>query len=132
MAANQDNEESPSDSSQEHPLTSLEDTGESGSLQEQETPPTQNNGTAKPQKAAPAAARKHPKGSPEAVVGELKKYALELNDYLAWKEDLRITTIDLQIGGPYFTLWTQEANLFFRRLVILKKRSERAKSKQRA
>lgn len=132
MAANQHNEESPSDSSQEHPLTSLEDTGESPPLQEQENPPTQNNGTANSAKPAPKAAPKAARGTKDAVAVELEMYAQELTDYLAWKENLRVTSVDLQIGGPYFALWTKEANLFFRRLVILKKRSERVKSKQRA
>ncbi len=132
MAANQHDEDRPSDSSQEHPNTSMEDTGESRSLQEQETPLTQNNGTAKTAKPLAPAAPRPARGTPDAVQEELKKYALEVHDLLRWKEDLRITSVDLQIGGPYFGLWTKEANLFFRRLVILKKRSERVKSKQRA
>lgn len=132
MAANQDNEESASDSPQEQPLSSMEDTGESPLLQEQETPVTQNNGTAKTAKPAPPADPKPPRGTKEGVAEELQIYMHEMRDYLAWKEELRLTSVNLQIGGPYFGLWTKEANLFFRRLVILKKRSERVKSKQRA
>ncbi len=132
MAANQHDEDRPSDSSQEHPNTSMEDTGESQSLQEQETPLTQNNGTVKTANPAPAALPRAKRGTPAAVEEELRKYAVDVNDLLRWKEDLRLTSVDLQIGGPYFGLWTKEANLFFRRLVILKKRSERVKSKQRA
>lgn len=132
MAANQHDEGNSSDSPREQTPISMEDTGESPSLQGQETPVNQNNGTVKSLNQAPKPAPMAPKGSKEGVEQELKKYALELNDYLAWKEDLRIRSVELQIGGPYFTLWTKEANLFFRRLVILKKRSERVKSKQRA
>ena len=132
MAADQHDEESLSDSSQEQPPTVNEDTGESLSLQEQEALVSQNNDMLSSSKSVPKAKSRAPVGSKEGVEEELKKYALELNDYLAWKEDLRIRSVDLQIGGPYFLLWTKEANLFFRRLVILKKRSERVKRNQRA
>ena len=107
MAANQHDEDSPNDSSQEHPHTSLEDTGESPVLQEQETPLTQNNGTVKTAKSAVNPAVKATPGSPQAVAAALKKYAVELGDELRWKENLSLTSIDLQIGGPYFELWTK-------------------------
>jgi len=117
------------DSGNELLHTSMEDTGESSSLQEQETPVTQNNGAPSPLNAA---AKKPLCGTKDAVAIELRKYEREMNDYLTWKENLRITSVDLQIGGPYFDLWTKEANLFFRRLVILRKRIESIKKQKRA
>lgn len=123
---------SKSDSGSELPHTSLEDTGESSSLQEQEATATQNNGAQSPGKAAPEGPARAAYGTKEAVSEELRNFAREMNDYLTWKEDLRLTSIDLQIGGPYFDLWTKEANLFFRRLVILRKRIESIKKQKRA
>ncbi len=120
---------SPIDSGNELPHTSLEDTGESSSLQEQEARVTQNIGVQTP----PASVSNgHSCGTIEAVSAELRKYEREMNDYLTWKENLRITSVDLQIGGPYFDLWTKEANLFFRRLVILRRRIESIKKQKRA
>lgn len=120
------------DSTEGESVPSMEDTGENLSLQEQEAQATENNGTVNPENVASPQVPKPLRGSSEAVVNEIRNYSLDLNDYLAWKENIRLTSVDLQIGGPYFGLWTKEANLIFRRLVILKKRSERAKSKQRA
>lgn len=114
------------------PHTSLEDTGESSLLQEQEARGTQNNGAQTPPKAASKQPSKPERGTKEAASQELRYYTHEMNDYLTWKENLRITSVDLQIGGPYFDLWTKEANLFFRRLVILRKRMESIKKQKRA
>ncbi|MBC7659622.1 MAG: hypothetical protein H7249_07930 [Chitinophagaceae bacterium] len=114
------------------PRTSLEDTGESAPLQEQETRAPQNNGAQSPLKPAQKRLPEPACGTNEAVSIELRRYAHVMNDYLTWKENLRITSVDLQIGGPYFDLWTKEANLFFRRLVILRKRIESIKKQKRA
>ncbi|RYZ58754.1 MAG: hypothetical protein EOP07_06050 [Proteobacteria bacterium] len=121
-----------SDSGNELLRTSMEDTGESSSLQEQEARVAQNNGAQTPVKSAPKAAPKPVRGTKEAAAEALRHYNREMNDYLTWKENLRLTSMDLQIGGPYFDLWTQEANLFFRRLVILRKRVESIKKQKRA
>ena len=120
------------DSGDELLHTSLEDTGESSPLQEQEATVAQNNGAQSPEKSAKKATPKAACGTKEAVIPALQGFTFEMNEYLTWKEDLRFTSMDLQIGGPYFDLWTQEANLFFRRLVILKKRMESIKKQKRA
>ena len=112
--------------------TSLEDTGESSLLQEQEGQFSQNNDAARVPLKLQKPSAKAMTGTKEAVNIALADYQREMNDYLTWKENLRITSVDLQIGGPYFDLWTKEANLFFRRLVILRKRIESIKKQKRA
>ncbi len=123
---------SESDSENELLHTSLEDTGESSPLQEQEATVAQNNGAQRPAKSAQKAPSAPVRGSKEAVIEAMRGFNGEMNEYLTWKEDLRVTSMDLQIGGPYFDLWTKEANLFFRRLVILRKRMESIKKQKRA
>ncbi len=46
----------------------------------------------------------------------------ELNELLAWKERLKLRAVTEFIPQPYYNSWNKEANLFFRRLVIIKRR----------
>jgi hypothetical protein len=46
----------------------------------------------------------------------------ELNELLAWKERLKLRAITEFIPQSYYNSWNKEANLFFRRLVIIKRR----------
>ena len=108
---------------------SLEDTGESPVVQQQEMATPENNDAPQAEAAVKSAAVR---GSPEAVLAELAKFMGESGDNMTWKEHLRLLSIEHQVGRSYFGLWTEEANLFFRRLVILKKRMESVKHKQRA
>lgn len=53
-------------------------------------------------------------------------------ELMAWKEDLRLLAMHHNTLGPYYDNWTKEANLFFRRLVIINKRLETQRKKKRA
>ncbi len=57
----------------------------------------------------------------------LRDKKAELNELLAWKERLKLRAIHEFIPVPYYTSWSKEANLFFRRLVIIKRRMENIK-----
>ncbi len=46
----------------------------------------------------------------------------ELNELLAWKERLKLRAITEFIPQSYYNSWNKEANLYFRRLVIIKRR----------
>ncbi|HYX32049.1 MAG TPA: hypothetical protein VE954_02970 [Oligoflexus sp.] len=60
---------------------------------------------------------------------DAKRAAGEL---MAWKEDMRLLAMHHNTLGPYYDNWTKEANLFFRRLVIINKRLETLRKKKRA
>lgn len=66
------------------------------------------------------------------LLGHLGDFHAQLNDLLTWKEDLRLLTITHMVPGPYYESWTKEANLFFRRLVIINKRLKSLKKQKRA
>ncbi len=66
------------------------------------------------------------------LLGHLGNFQKDLGLLLAWKEDLRLLTVTHMVPAPYYDSWTKEANLFFRRLVIINKRLETLKKKQRA
>jgi hypothetical protein len=55
-----------------------------------------------------------------------------VEELMAWKEDLRLLAMQHNTLGPYYDNWTKEANLFFRRLVIINKRLETFRKKKRA
>ncbi len=77
--------------------------------------------------------RKTVKGANDKELpGHLGEFHTQLNDLLKWKEDLRLLTITHMVPGPYYDSWTKEANLFFRRLVIINKRLKSLKKQKRA
>jgi hypothetical protein len=110
--------------------------------------------TTRHQKAAPRAARltpleqllasefderqigwRTPTSSAEAddsLLEHLKAAKQDFNADMAWKEDLRLLGLHHFVPGPYTDSWTKEANLFFRRLVIIKRRLEMYKKQKRA
>lgn len=55
-----------------------------------------------------------------------------MNQLLKWKEGLKLTSIEYQLSGAYYDMWIKEANLFFRRLVILRRRMQTLKKQKRA
>ncbi len=109
----------------------LEDTAERLSLQEQESSHPENNGideAASGENGAVSPSANEPKG----VLEHLDEFRGELEDLLRWKERLKLTSIEYQLSNSYYEAWIKEANLFFRRLVILKKRAEMLKKQKRA
>lgn len=52
----------------------------------------------------------------------LKVRIKEFSGNLAWKEDLLISYVENSINIAYYQSWTDEANLFFKRAAVLKKR----------
>ena len=73
--------------------------------------------------------RKKAQGTAEALVEEMGKGRKDLNDLLAWKEGLRHLAVDYVVPHPYYDQWTKEANLFFRRVVIVNRRLQKLKKK---
>lgn len=66
------------------------------------------------------------------LITHLQRTCSDLNELMAWKEQLRLLTVSYVVPAPYYEGWTKEANLFFRRLVIIKKRMELLKKQKRA
>ncbi len=72
------------------------------------------------------------KARDEELEGHLLRTQRDLNELMAWKEQLRLLTVSYMVPGPYYESWTKEANLFFRRLVVISKRLESQKKQKRA
>jgi hypothetical protein len=68
----------------------------------------------------------------EKVITHLQLAHHDMGDDMAWKEDLRLLSLNHVVPGPYTESWTKEANLFFRRLVIMNRRLEMYKKQKRA
>ena len=68
----------------------------------------------------------------EKVLRDLQAAKNAMEELLSWKEDLRLLAMHHNTLGPYYDNWTKEANLFFRRLVIINKRFETLRKKKRA
>lgn len=100
---------------------SLEDTAEPSPLQGQEKSRAENNG----------AGMAKPQGFDD-LNANLQGFEREMNQLLKWKEGLKLTSIEHQLSGAYYDMWIKEANLFFRRLVILRRRMQTLKTQKRA
>ncbi len=103
---------------------SLEDTADPSSVQGQERASPENNDA-----LSGFSTKKSDANSIEALV---TYYEREMNKLLRWKEQLKLTSIEHQLSSAYYEMWIKEANLFFRRLVILRKRIETLKKQKRA
>jgi len=68
----------------------------------------------------------------EKLLRNLEDAKRATGELMAWKEDLRLLAMHHNTLGPYYDNWTKEANLFFRRLVIINKRLETQRKKKRA
>ncbi len=68
----------------------------------------------------------------EKLFVDLEDAKNAMAELMAWKEDLRLLAMHHNTLGPYYDNWTKEANLFFRRLVIINKRLETLRKKKRA
>ncbi len=68
----------------------------------------------------------------EKLFVDLEDAKNAMTELMAWKEDLRLLAMHHNTLGPYYDNWTKEANLFFRRLVIINKRLETLRKKKRA
>lgn len=68
----------------------------------------------------------------EKLFANLEDARKAVSELMAWKEDMRLLAMHHNTLGPYYDNWTKEANLFFRRLVIINKRLETLRKKKRA
>ncbi len=68
----------------------------------------------------------------EKLFADVEDAKNAMAELMAWKEDLRLLAMHHNTLGPYYDNWTKEANLFFRRLVIINKRLETLRKKKRA
>jgi hypothetical protein len=68
----------------------------------------------------------------EKLLDDLQDAKNAMAELMSWKEDLRLLAMHHNTLGPYYDNWTKEANLFFRRLVIINKRLETLRKKKRA
>jgi hypothetical protein len=68
----------------------------------------------------------------EKLFADLEDARKAASELMAWKEDMRLLAMHHNTLGPYYDNWTKEANLFFRRLVIINKRLETLRKKKRA
>ncbi len=66
------------------------------------------------------------------LIRDLESAKRTLNELMSWKEDLRLLAMQHNTLGAYYDHWTKEANLFFRRVVIINKRLETQRKKKRA
>jgi cobalamin biosynthesis Mg chelatase CobN len=56
---------------------------------------------------------------------ELLAYEKNLSSLLSWKEELKLLTLGANINLSYYELWRHDANLIFRRCVLVRNRQER-------
>jgi hypothetical protein len=68
----------------------------------------------------------------ENLLARIEDAKKALTELMAWKEDMRLLAMHHNTLGPYYDNWTKEANLFFRRVVIINKRLETLRKKKRA
>ncbi len=68
----------------------------------------------------------------DKLIRDMEDAKKAMGELMAWKEDLRLLAMHHNTLGPYYDNWTKEANLFFRRLVIINKRLETHRKKKRA
>jgi hypothetical protein len=68
----------------------------------------------------------------EKLIERIEDAKNALTELMAWKEDMRLLAMHHNTLGPYYDNWTKEANLFFRRVVIINKRLETLRKKKRA
>ncbi|MCX6130886.1 MAG: hypothetical protein NTX25_17740 [Proteobacteria bacterium] len=68
----------------------------------------------------------------ERLLDDLANARQALLELMAWKNDLRLVAMHHNTLGSYYEHWTKEANLFFRRVVIINKRLETYRKKKRA
>jgi|GEM_PF-3190498 len=66
------------------------------------------------------------------LIRDLESAKRTMNELMSWKEDLRLLAMHHNTLGAYYDSWTKEANLFFRRVVIINKRLETLRKKKRA
>ncbi|SMF46267.1 hypothetical protein [Pseudobacteriovorax antillogorgiicola] len=66
------------------------------------------------------------------VLSELAQFSHATEDYLRWKEELKLLTMDAVLNLPYYELWRAEANDWFRRSVILRSRRRKLEKKKGA
>lgn len=112
---------------------SEKDTLESAQLQAEVAGTGENNvafGADAAKSIAPKAAKVDEKR--EKLFTDLEDAKKAMTELMAWKEDLRLLAMHHNTLGPYYDNWTKEANLFFRRLVIINKRLETLRKKKRA
>jgi hypothetical protein len=112
---------------------SEKDTPENAELQAEVAGPGENNVVFDGEESLHAATKavnidtKH-----ENLLRNLEDAKKANGELMAWKEDLRLLAMHHNTLGPYNDSWTKEANLFFRRLVIINKRLETQRKKKRA
>lgn len=112
---------------------SEKDTLESAQLQAEVAGTGENNvafGADAAESIAPKAANVDEKQ--EKLFTNLEDAKKAMGELMSWKEDLRLLAMHHNTLGPYYDNWTKEANLFFRRLVIINKRLETLRKKKRA
>jgi hypothetical protein len=65
----------------------------------------------------------------EKTLSEIKKAYREITADLTNREQLKLKTLNKKIGDSYYHAWRVDANDLMRRLVFLKRRRERIKSR---
>ena len=67
----------------------------------------------------------------DEVLANLASYNGSVEEMLRWKEGLKVLTLDAILGLPYYDLWRDESNLWFRRSVILKARRKKLEANKK-
>jgi hypothetical protein len=112
---------------------SEKDTLESAQLQAEVAGTGENNVAFGADAAEPIAAKSaNVDKKSEKLLDDLQDAKKAMAELMSWKEDLRLLAMHHNTLGPYYDNWTKEANLFFRRLVIINKRLETLRKKKRA
>jgi len=112
---------------------SEKDTLESAQLQAEVAGTGENNVAFDGDAAEPIAAKSaNVDKKSEKLLDDLQDAKNAMAELMSWKEDLRLLAMHHNTLGPYYDNWTKEANLFFRRLVIINKRLETLRKKKRA